>query len=73
MHEVFCPHCRKAFEIEAAGSADIDKQVCDGQFVPQLHDPMELSEQDKRNAVELAKAQAARELRKTAAAKNTAI
>ena len=73
MHEIICPHCSKAFKIDEAGYADILKQVRDGEFEQQLHDRLELAEQDKRNAVELAQARAASELQKAAAAKNTEI
>jgi hypothetical protein len=55
MHEIICPHCGKAFKIDEAGYADILKQVRDGEFEQQLHERLELAEQDKRNAVELAK------------------
>ena len=54
MHEMICPHCAKAFKIDEAGYADILKQVRDGDFEKQLHEWLELAEQDKRNAVELA-------------------
>ena len=30
MHEIICPHCRKAFKIDEAGYANILKQVRDG-------------------------------------------
>ena len=54
MHEIICPHCGKAFKIDEAGYADILKQVRDSEFEQQLHERLELAEQDKRNAVELA-------------------
>ena len=54
MHEIICPHCGKAFKIDEAGYADILKQVRDGAFEQQLHERLELAEQEKRNAVELA-------------------
>ena len=54
MHDIICPHCGKAFKIDEAGYADILKQVRDGEFEQQLHERLELAEQDKRNAVELA-------------------
>ena len=59
MHEIICPHCGKAFKIDEAGYADILKQVRDGEFHRQLHERLELAEQDKRNAVELAQMRAA--------------
>jgi hypothetical protein len=70
MHEIICPHCSKAFKIDEAGYADILKQVRDGEFEQQLHERLELAEQDKRNAVELARTQVASELERTAAAKD---
>ncbi|MCK1670413.1 DUF2130 domain-containing protein [Bradyrhizobium sp. 150] len=73
MHEINCPHCGKAFKIDEAGYADILKQVRDGEFEQQLHERLDLAEQDKRNAVELAQAKAASELQKAAAAKDTEI
>lgn len=73
MHEIICPHCGKAFKIDEAGYADILKQVRDSEFEQQLHDRLELAEQDKQNAVELAKAKAESDLQKTAATKDTEI
>jgi len=32
MHEIICPHCKKAFKIDEAGYADILKQVRDIEF-----------------------------------------
>ncbi len=73
MHEIICPHCGKAFKIDEAGYADILKQVRDGAFEQQLHERLELAEQDKRNAVELARVKAVSESQKTAAAKDSEI
>ena len=73
MHEIICPHCRKAFKIDEAGYADILKQVRDSDFEQQLHDRLELAERDKRNAVELAQSKAAGELQKASIAKDTEI
>jgi len=70
MHEIICPHCNKAFKIDEAGYADILKQVRDSDFEKQLHERLELAEQDKRNAVELAQAKVASELQKTTSAKD---
>lgn len=53
MHEIICPHCGKAFKIDESGYADILKQVRDSEFEKQLHERLELAEEDKRNAVEL--------------------
>jgi hypothetical protein len=73
MHEIICPHCKKAFKIDEAGYADILKQVRDGEFEKQLHERLELAERDKRNAVELAETKVASELQKAAAAKDAEI
>jgi len=73
MHEIICPHCGKAFKIDEAGYADILKQVRDREFDQQLHERLELAEQDKRYAVELATTKVASELQRAAAAKDAEI
>ena len=73
MHEIICPHCSKAFKIDEAGYADILKQVRDEDFEHQLHERLELAEQGKQSAVELAKSQAASELQRAEAAKDAVI
>ena len=73
MNEIICPHCNKAFKIDEAGYADILKQVRDTAFEQQLHERLELAEQDKRNAVALAKSQLSSELQMAAAAKDSEI
>ena len=73
MHEIICPHCKKAFKIDEAGYADILKQVRDSEFDEQLNERLQLAEQDKRNAVELAQTKSANELQKAAAAKDAEI
>jgi hypothetical protein len=73
MHEIICPHCGKAFKIDEAGYANILKQVRDSEFEQQLHDRLELAEQDKRHAVELATTKVASELQKAAAARDSEI
>lgn len=73
MHDIICPHCGKAFKIDEAGYADILKQVRDADFDNQLHERLELAEQDKRNAVELAEARAAGESQHALAGKDAEI
>ncbi len=73
MHEIICPHCRKAFKIDEAGYADILKQVRDGDFEKQLHERLELAEREKRDAIALAKAEVTNALQKAAATKDTEI
>ena len=73
MHEIICPHCGKAFKIDEAGYADILKQVRNSEFEQQLHERLELAEQDKRNAIELATTKIASDLQKSAAVKDSEI
>ena len=73
MHEIICPHCGKAFKIDEAGYANILKQVRDADFEKQLHERLELAEQDKRNAVELAQTKVASEMQKAAVSKDSEI
>ena len=56
MNEIICPHCQKAFKIDEAGYADILKQVRDHEFDQQLHERLELAEQEKQAAINLAEA-----------------
>lgn len=73
MHEIICPHCKKAFKINEAGYADILKQVRDSDFEQQLHDRLELAERDKQSAIELAKMRAVSESQQSAATKDAEI
>lgn len=73
MHDIICPHCGKTFKIDEAGYADILKQVRDSEFEQQLHERLELAEQDKRNAVELAKNKLSSEMQKATATKDAEI
>ena len=67
MHEIKCPHCGKTFNIDEAGYADILNQVRDEAFDKALHERLELAEQEKLTAVELAETKLASELEKKAA------
>tara|TARA_Y100000766_G_scaffold281446_1_gene292985 strand:+ start:1262 stop:2629 length:1368 start_codon:yes stop_codon:yes gene_type:complete len=62
MHDIICPHCSKAFKVDEAGYADILKQVRDREFEQQLNKRLDLAEQDKRTAIELAMAKKQSEL-----------
>ena len=73
MREIICPHCDKAFKVDEAGYADILKQVRDEDFEQQLHERLKLAEQEKLNAVELAKSEVGNELQKTTASKDLEI
>ena len=73
MHDIICPHCSKAFKVDETGYADILKQVRDHEFEEQIHARLELAEQEKRNAVELAKSQLSIQLHSEQAAKDLEI
>ena len=73
MHEIICPHCKKAFKIDEAGYADILKQVRDKDFEHQLHERLELAEKEKQSAVELVRTKFSSELEKAASIKNAEI
>ena len=73
MHEIKCPHCGKTFNIDEAGYADILNQVRDEAFDKALHERLELAEQEKLTAVELAETKLASELEKKAAKKDAEI
>ena len=73
MHEIICPHCKKAFKIDEAGYADILKQVRDTEFEQQIHERLELAETEKQNAVALAREKLNAELQSATAAKNAEI
>ena len=62
MHEIVCPHCHKAFQIDEAGYAELLMQVRDGEFERQLQDRLALAEQEKITAVALARAHLTTEL-----------
>lgn len=73
MHEIICPHCKKAFKVDEAGYADILKQVRNSEFDQQLHERLELAEKDKLKEVELAKSNIRNDMQEVAAAKNAEI
>ena len=73
MHEIKCPHCGKAFNVDEAGYAEILSQVRDEAFDKALHDRLELAEQEKQAAIELTQAKAAGELKDALADKITEI
>ena len=73
MQEIKCPHCGKAFNIDEAGYAEILNQVRDEAFDKALHDRLELAEQEKKSAVELAETKVASELQEATAKKDLEI
>ena len=73
MSELICPNCGKAFTIDEAGYADIVMQVRDSEFEQQVQDRLELADQEKNRAVELAEAKLGIEMQKASAAKESEI
>lgn len=73
MHEIICPHCKKAFKVDEAGYADIVKQVHDKEFDQLLNNRLELAEKEKLNAVELAKSNIRNNMQKLASDKDAEI
>lgn len=63
MNEIICPHCKKTFEIDEAGYADILKQVRNQEFDKELHERLAAAERDKASAIELAQEKTKSELR----------
>lgn len=56
MNEIICPNCKKAFKVDEAGFADIQKQVRDHLFEEEIHHRLSLAEKEKESAVKLAEA-----------------
>ena len=73
MHEIKCPNCGTAFKIDETGYADIARQVRDEEFARQLRERLEIAEQEKLNAVELAQTRLTGELQQTVASKDAQI
>jgi len=73
MHEIKCPNCGKAFNLDEAGYADILNQVRNEAFDKALNERLVLAEQDKKTAIELAETKIASEMEKIAAKKDAEI
>jgi hypothetical protein len=56
MNDIKCPNCKKVFNVDEAGFADILKQVRDHQFEEELQKRLDLAENDKQNAIKLVEA-----------------
>ena len=54
MNEIICPNCDKAFKVDEAGFADIQKQVRDQEFSKELNARLATAEREKNSAVEIA-------------------
>ena len=55
-NEIICPSCKKAFKVDEAGFANILKQVRDQKFEEELRERLQLADNEKNNAVQLAEA-----------------
>lgn len=73
MNEIICPHCKKIFNIDEAGFADILKQVRDHQFQEELQTRLNIAEKEKESAVELAEAKFKNSLQEDLAKKDNEI
>ena len=59
MNEITCPHCDQVFEMDAAGYAEIQKQVRGAEFETELHARLKDAEEKHKMAVQLAESQMA--------------
>src|SRR5680860_501949 len=71
MNKIICPNCKKAFEIDEAGFADILKQVRDEEFNKDLKERERIFIEDKENAIKLAEANITNTAQKELAKKET--
>ena len=53
MNKIICPNCKKSFEIDEAGFANILKQVRDHEFEEEVEERLNIAEKEKENAVKL--------------------
>lgn len=73
MNEIICPHCKKAFKIDAAGYADILQQVRTHDFEQELHERLAAAEKEKQSAIELAEEKIKNQLAKEIADRDAEI
>ncbi len=73
MSQIKCPHCGELFTIDESGYNAIVKQIRDDEFNKELNAREQLMAQDKKNAVELAKAESDKKLEHSVAEKNDEI
>ena len=64
MKEVTCPHCEQVFEMDAAGYADIAKQIKDSEFSKELESRLKDAEKIHIKELELAEIKVAEEMNK---------
>lgn len=73
MHEITCPHCKKAFKVDEAGYADIVQQVRNGEFDKEIHARLEHAEREKMAALEIAQQKMSASLERATAIKEAEI
>ena len=73
MKEVNCPHCNQVFEMDAAGYADILKQIKDAEFENELNARLNDAQEKHSMAIKLAKNEVAEEKTKESADKDKQI
>lgn len=71
MQEIKCPHCKKLFTMDEAGYADILGQVRTAEYEKDLHERLQVVNQQKMAEIALAEAKIAEKLRSEAAKKDT--
>ena len=59
MNEIKCPHCKKKFEIDESGYANIRKQIRDHEFNEAINERLKLADVDKDKSLKLVKAESA--------------
>jgi len=64
MKEVTCPHCEQVFEMDAAGYADIAKQIKDSEFNKELESRLKDAEKIHAKEIELAEIKITEEMNK---------
>jgi len=64
MKEVTCPHCEQVFEMDAAGYADIAKQIKDSEFNKELETRLKDAEKIHAKEIELAEIKITEEMNK---------
>ena len=73
MNEIICPKCDKAFKVDEAGFAAIQKQVRDQEFSKELNERMETAEREKNTAIQLKESDLKNDFQKQLALKNDEI
>jgi hypothetical protein len=73
MNEIICPHCKKAFKIDEAGYAEIQKQIRDSEFDKEIHNRLELAEKENEAALQVMKLKLEGELQKSKSANESEI